>query len=74
MDLTTLINVTKNSISDVAGVVDLPLSLLDEVFQSYFGQEKTLASGNRPGEKCIFSISKNKQKHKKTKNTKKQRN
>ena len=37
MDLlvTALTNVTRNSILVVAGVVDLPLSLLDEVFQRY---------------------------------------
>ena len=33
--LTTLTNVTIKSILDVAGVVDLPLSLLGEVFQRY---------------------------------------
>ena len=37
-----LSNVTKNSILDVAGVVDLPLSLLDEVFQTYLSQKFVL--------------------------------
>ena len=37
-----LSNVTKNSILDVAGVVDLPLSLLDEVFQTYLSQKSVL--------------------------------
>ena len=37
MDLlvTALTNVTRNSILVVAGVVDLPLSLLGEIFQRY---------------------------------------
>ena len=37
-----LSNVTKNSILDVTGVVDLPLSLLDEVFQTYLSQKSVL--------------------------------
>ena len=37
-----LSNVTKNSILDVAGVVDLPLSLLDEVFQTCLSQKSVL--------------------------------
>ena len=33
--LTTLTDITRNSILDAAGVVDLPLSLLGDVFQRY---------------------------------------
>ena len=78
MDLTTLINVTKNSISDVAGVVDLALSLLGEVFQSYLGQEKDSCFRKSARWKMyIFNFKKQtkaqkKQEYKKAKETKKE--